>query len=111
MLKYEYLPAALCNKLSFLTKFITRQVSSSTGLRYAVADLEEDPGGPSPPLILGKKEEMTEGKKASRASKSRPPPPPPPLLSSRSGSSTGTSPKDETYYILNFYSKNYTPTP
>ena len=46
----------------------------------AVADLREGPGGGRPPpLILGKKEEMTEGKMADRASKSRPPPPPPPL--------------------------------
>ena len=33
-------------------------------------------GGPWPLLILGKKEEMTEGIKASRAGKSRLPPPP-----------------------------------
>ena len=32
--------------------------------------------GRQAPLILGKKEEMTEGRKASRASKSTPPPPP-----------------------------------
>jgi len=31
-----------------------------------------------PPLILGKKEKITEGKKASRASKTTPPTPPPP---------------------------------
>ena len=35
--------------------------------------------GSRPPLILGKKKEMTEGKMADRASKSRPPPPLPPL--------------------------------
>ena len=40
--------------------------------------------GAQAPLILDKKEEMTEGRKASRASKSKPPPP----LSSRSGSAT-----------------------
>ena len=51
-----------------------------SGLK-AVADLGEGPAGP---LILGKKEEMTEGKMAGRAIKSRPPPP-----SSRSGSATG----------------------
>ena len=38
----------------------------------SVVDLVE-----APPPILGKKEEMTEGKKASRARKSRTPPPPP----------------------------------
>ena len=43
-------------------------------------------GGARAPLILGKKEEMTEGKMGDRASKSRPPPPPlaqgldPPLI-------------------------------
>ena len=37
------------------------------------------PGGPGTPLILGKKEQMSEGKMADRASKLRPPPPPPPL--------------------------------
>ena len=47
-----------------------------------VADLKEGPGGPGPPLILGKKNEMTEGKKASRASKPRPLPSPPPLAQS-----------------------------
>jgi len=31
------------------------------------------------PLILGEKEEMTEGRKAGRASKSKPAPTPPPL--------------------------------
>ena len=36
-------------------------------------------GARPPPLILGKKEEMTEGKMAAMVSKSRPPPPPPPL--------------------------------
>ena len=51
----------------------------------AVADLGEGPGGAGSPLILGKKNEMTEGKKGSRASKSRSGP----LLSSRSGSATG----------------------
>ena len=59
-----------------------------------MADLGEGPGGPGlpPPLILGKKEEMTEGKMADRASKSRPLPPPPlaqgldpPLLTFRRG--------------------------
>ena len=40
-----------------------------------MADLGEWPGGPGPPLIWVKKEEMTEGKMADRASKSRPPPP------------------------------------
>ena len=44
--------------------------------------------GAQAPLILDKKEEMTEGRKASRGSKSKPPPPPPPPLSSRSGSAT-----------------------
>ena len=32
--------------------------------------------GARPPLILGKKEGMTEGRKAGRASKTTPPPPP-----------------------------------
>ena len=36
-----------------------------------MADLGEGPGGPGPPLLWVKKEEMTEGIKASRASKSR----------------------------------------
>jgi len=40
------------------------------------------------PLILGKKDEMTERRKAGRASKTKLPPPPHPLLSSRSGSAT-----------------------
>jgi len=47
-------------------------------------------GEPAPhlPLILGEKEEMTEGRKAAgRASESKPPPPAPPL-SSKSGSAT-----------------------
>ena len=42
-------------------------------------------GARPPPLILDKKEEMTEGKMAAMASKSRPGPP----LSSRSGSANG----------------------
>ena len=48
-------------------------VKRSSCMYISVADLGEGPGGP-PPFILGKKEEMTEGKKASRARKSRPPP-------------------------------------
>jgi len=43
------------------------------------------------PLILGKKEEIAEGRKAGRASRtkpSQPPPPPPPALSLRSGFTT-----------------------
>ena len=36
-------------------------------------------GGAPPPLILGKKEEMTEGRKAGRASETKPPRPPAPL--------------------------------
>ena len=53
----------------------------------SVADLREVPVGPAPPpLILGKKEKMTEGKKSGSASKTTPPPSP---LSSRSGSTTG----------------------
>ena len=43
-------------------------------------------GAQVPPLILGKKEEMTEGRKASMPSKSKMPPPSP--LSSMSGSAT-----------------------
>ena len=43
-------------------------------LRQSVADLGVGPWVP-PPLILGKKKEMTEGEKVSRASKSRPGPP------------------------------------
>ena len=50
----------------------------------AVADLEEEPRGHSPPtptptphLILGKKEEITGGRKAGRTSKIEPHPPPP----------------------------------
>ena len=39
-----------------------------------VGDLEEEP---RPPLILGEKEEMTEGRKAGRASKTKLPPSPP----------------------------------
>ena len=44
-------------------------------------------GAQVPLLILGKKEEMTEGKKASRLTKSRPPLPPT-TFSSRCGSAT-----------------------
>jgi len=42
-------------------------------------DLGEGPKGPGcpPPLILGGKEEMTEGRKAGRVNKTKPPPPPP----------------------------------
>jgi len=45
-------------------------------------DLGEGPKGPGcpPPLILGGKEEMTEGRKAGRVNKTKPPPPPPPPL-------------------------------
>ena len=49
-----------------------------------VADLGKGSGGPTS-LILGKKEEMTDGRKAIRASKSKPLPPP---LSSWFGSAT-----------------------
>jgi len=52
---------------------------------YSVADLREGPGCPSP-LNLGRKEEITEGRKAGMRSKIPPPPLP---LSSRSGSTTG----------------------
>lgn len=41
-----------------------------------MADLGEGPGGPDPTLILGKKEEIIEGRKAGRARKTKPPPPP-----------------------------------
>jgi len=44
---------------------------------FSVADLGEGPRGPRPPLILGEKEEMTEGRKAGRASKTKLPPSPP----------------------------------
>ena len=52
----------------------------------AVVDLGEGPGGatPPPPLILGKKEEMTEARRAGWVSKIKPGP----LLSSKSGSAT-----------------------
>jgi len=45
-----------------------------------VADLGEGPGGaegpaPPPPTILGKQEEITDGRTADRASKTTPPPP------------------------------------
>ena len=43
----------------------------------SVVDLVEGPGGPAPPILGKKKEEMTEGKKASRARKSRTTPPSP----------------------------------
>ena len=45
-------------------------------------------GGPDPFLILGKKEEITEGRKAIRARKSKTGPPPPPPSSLRTGSAT-----------------------
>jgi len=42
-----------------------------------VTDLGEGPGARVTPLILGKKEILTEGRKAGRASKTKPPPLPP----------------------------------
>ena len=54
--------------------------------RVPVADLAEGTGGPGIPLILGEKEEMTEGRKAGWASKTEPGP----LLSSKSGSANGS---------------------
>ena len=41
----------------------------------SMANLEEVPAQLPSPLILGKKEETTEGRKAGRASKTKPPPP------------------------------------
>ena len=58
----------------------------------SVADLGEGHGGPGAPFILGKKEEMTEGKRAIRARKSRPPPPPPPPLAQGLDPSLGVVP-------------------
>ena len=54
-------------------KFSSSAAYSIVVMILSVADLGEGPGGPAPPLILGKKEEMTEGKMADRTSKSRPP--------------------------------------
>ena len=58
-----------------------------------VTDLGEgaDEGGGECPLILYRKEEITEGRKAGRANKTKPrPPPPPPLDRSRSGFTTAS---------------------
>ena len=56
-----------------------------TVVDIAVADLVEGLGGaPAPPLILGEKKRIAEGRKAGRAKRQKPGP----LLSSRSGSAT-----------------------
>ena len=80
-----------------------------------MADLGEGPGGmrlgagaqglaPPPPLTLGKKEEIAEGRKAGRASKTKQnysTSPPPPPLSSRAGSVSDLCSKTEFVGLAN----------